>query len=156
MSDDDDDPALANIMARFLTLSNHMREAYRLWELWAVAARDKPLLDRLDASFATGAFLEIRNALHRSLVLALARMWDTRLDSLSIPRLIAEISSGPVKSALIARRTSDRDVTEQLRLVDPELATEALSTITEHLAYELPALTQRAESEIEALIALQT
>ena len=154
MPDIDADP-LKSVTDRFVLLSSHMREAYRLWELWSLAARDKPLLERLGKSLTTQGFLDVRNSLHRSLVLALARMWDNnkRFNSLSIRRLTTEISSEPVKSILTARRTEARDYTAQLKLADPDISDEALAVIAADIADEMPGMVAEFEREIEALTA---
>ena len=146
-----DDDALKSVTDRFVLLSGHMTEAYRLWELWSIAARDKPLLDRLGKSFASSGFIEIRNSIHRSLVLTLARMWDKRSDSLSIRRLIADIGSDPVKSILTARRTQARDFTHKLKIIDPEISEEALAALAKDIAAEIPGIIADVDREIETL-----
>lgn len=146
-----DEDALKPLTDRFVLLSGHMREAYRLWELWAIAARDRPLLDRLGKSVATQGFIEIRNSLHRSLVLTLARMWDKRPDSLSIQRLIADIGSDPVKSILTVRRTQARDFTHELKLANPEISEEALATLARDIAAKIPGIIADLDGEVETL-----
>ncbi len=124
--------SLEGLRAEFNDLSQHMREAFALWELWSLAARDKDLLSRLGKSFAGRAFEQVRHSLYRSLVLALSRMWDRDPRSLSIPRMAGQVGGEPLREILIRQRIRAYDMIEQLRLIDPELTEEQLLSLREH------------------------
>lgn len=70
-----------------------------------MAARDKKLLARLGTSFATGAFITVRDALFRETVLALTRIWDkSAKDNLKIDEIVSNLTRTEVVAVLKQRR----------------------------------------------------
>lgn len=73
-------------------------------EIWKPAAYDTDLHARMGTSYATQAFLIIRTALRREMVLALVRLWDRRPHAVRMEEMARMVSSSSVMQVLVAER----------------------------------------------------
>jgi hypothetical protein len=64
-------------------------------ETWRFASRDKSLHERMSHSFAGKAFLVVRSALRREMLLGLSRLWDTQRGAGAV-RSVVGIKGGVV------------------------------------------------------------
>jgi AbiU2 len=85
-----DDPQIISLQQKVTAAQQEFDMAVTFHEIWKPAAYDQDLHSRLGESFATQAFLVIRTALRREMVLALIRLWDTnpRAVRISLSRLL--------------------------------------------------------------------
>jgi len=87
-------------------------------EVWKPAAYDKDLHSRMGQSYASQAFLVMRMALRREMVLALMRLWDRNKQAVRMSLIVATIRKSAVIDALAAESAKRFDwpgVVEQMR-----------------------------------------
>lgn len=83
-------PEVVSLKDKVAAASAEFDTAIALHENWKICVGDPELHARLGKSYASGAFLVIRQALRRETLLALMRMWDTNKAALSL-RMIANL-----------------------------------------------------------------
>ena len=74
-------------------------------EVWKPAAYDAELHQRIGASFASNAFLVVRTALRREMLLALMRLWDRSRGLIRLDRIVTALRDQSVIETLVAERT---------------------------------------------------
>jgi hypothetical protein len=74
-------------------------------EVWKPSAYDAEVHRRVGRSFAANAFLVVRTALRREMLLALMRLWDKSKTSIRLDRIAAALRDQSVVEALVAERT---------------------------------------------------
>ena len=71
------DPSIRALEAMVTAMTEEFDLATSFHEIWKPAVADSDLHKRMGKSYATQAFLVIRMALRREMLLALTRMWDS-------------------------------------------------------------------------------
>ena len=100
----------------------------RLYETWRPAAVDQDLFGRMGSSYASHAFLLIREALAREIVIGLTKLWDSGDRPISMQRIAGFLRSPAVIRALAVERARrmpipgiedmlERDLTEKAAAV---------------------------------------
>lgn len=87
-------------------------------EIWKPAAYDQDLHTRLGNSYATQAFLVVRTALRREMVLALIRLWDTNKEGVRMELIWHHLRNSDVIDVLAqdrAHRLGFSDVLGNMR-----------------------------------------
>lgn len=72
-----DDPKIVALRAQVTAAQQEFDMAVAFHEVWKPTAYDKSLHCRMGRSYATQAFLVVRTALRREMILALMRLWDS-------------------------------------------------------------------------------
>jgi hypothetical protein len=127
---------------------NNAQEAVALEAINRPAAYDAETIARFDNTYAAHVFGLIRDKITLSLVLSLARCWDTGWDTQAIPRVTRLLFREDVVREIIDMRRRDRmAITEH-----PELAHQAQhdSVMAEWLRKTAEADAERAEKETRA------
>ncbi len=91
----------ANVEAAF----DEFALVMRLYETWRPAAFDQNLFDRMGPSYASHAFLVIREALAREIVLGLTKLWDTADRAIRMDRIGEFIRNPAVIRSLAVKRS---------------------------------------------------
>ena len=69
-------------------------------ETWRFASRDKSLHERMSHSFAGRAFLVVRSALRREMLLGLSRLWDTQRGAIKMSSIADDLENPVIVGAL--------------------------------------------------------
>lgn len=77
-------------------------------EVWKPASYDRDLHSRMGQSYASQAFLVVRMALRREMVLALMRLWDRNKQAVRMSLIVATIRRTAVIDALATQRATRR------------------------------------------------
>ena len=88
-----DDPKILALQVTVAAMAEEFDMATTFHEVWKPAATDRDLQERLGPSYASQAFLVIRTALGRKMLMALTRMWDSNKQGLrmrTIPDALGE------------------------------------------------------------------
>jgi uncharacterized protein YqeY len=105
-------------------------------ETWKPAAYDKDLHKRMGVSFATHAFLIVRSALRREMLLALIRLWDNDERNVGMELSIADpLRDQSVVHALAAERAARRGMAEwedEMRDELSQRASEAIALVEKY------------------------
>ena len=72
----DIEAAIKSLQAKVMAAQEEFDAAVVFHEVWRPTAFDEDLHKRMGASYATNAFITIRTALRREVLLALNRLWD--------------------------------------------------------------------------------
>ncbi|MGI4794434.1 MAG: hypothetical protein ACRYG8_10240 [Janthinobacterium lividum] len=78
-------------------------EVIAFHELWRPMVMDTELHERLGKSYATNAFLTLRDAIHLQVLLGLTKLWDRDTRSVSMPRVIEALASTEIVDFFGAR-----------------------------------------------------
>lgn len=105
-------------------------------EVWKPTVYDKDLHSRMGRSFATHAFLTIRTALRREMVLALARIWDSNKKAIRMTAIRDDLRDKKVIDALaldLVNRRGWPEAIDQMKSALEQRATVALRLIHKYL-----------------------
>jgi hypothetical protein len=111
MADNDNteiDPRIAALQKRAEAALHEIQNAIQFHEVWKPAFNDEQLHGRLDNSFAANAFIVIRTALRREMLLALMKIWDDTNGSICMKTIENTLGDGNLQKALILQSTRDR------------------------------------------------
>lgn len=99
------------------SIDSNFTMAVAFHEVWKPTAYDQELHHRMGSSYAGQAFLIVRTALRREMLLALMRIWDTTNGAHSLSKIVATLRNHGTWAALVADR-ADRlgfqDVEEEI------------------------------------------
>jgi hypothetical protein len=132
------DPKIAIKIAALQKQVNAAKEefyiAITLHETWKPAAYDEDLHGRMGASFATNAFLVVRSALRREMLLALMRLWDRDSRAVRMKESIADVlRDQSVVRALAANRATGMTVAQdRIRQDLSRCASEAIALVDKY------------------------
>lgn len=87
-------------------VENNIDMATAFHEVWKPTAYDEDLLARMNVSYATQAFLVIKVALRREMLLALMRIWDATNSAHSLNTIIPKLRDKETWDTLIIKRSS--------------------------------------------------
>ncbi len=101
-----------NVEQKVTRLRDNVKAAFeeftlvmRLYETWRPAAFDQDVFDRMGPSYASHAFLLIREVLAREIVLGLTKLWDTADRAIRMDRVGDFIRTPAVIRALAVERS---------------------------------------------------
>jgi hypothetical protein len=103
------DPKIINLKKMVAAAQEEFDLAVAYHEVWKPAAYDKELHGRMGPSYASQAFLVVRTALRREMVLALTRLWDKSKQALRMSLIVANINEKAVIDALAVDRAKKFD-----------------------------------------------
>jgi hypothetical protein len=97
-------------------------------EMWKPTVHDESLLQRMGTSFATNAFLVIRTALRREMLLALLRLWDRPKEKRGVrmTAIAEQLRHSEMINALVVGRVSNQN-----------LSAMAISSIEDHVRSDI-------------------
>ena len=95
-----DSPEIISLRKKVQAATDEFNIAIALYQNWDICIVSENLHARLGRSYATGAFLVIRQALRREILLSLTRMWDTNPQSLSMVSIATLLKDPRVIDAL--------------------------------------------------------
>lgn len=101
-------------------------------EVWKPAAYDAALHGRMGASYATQAFLVMRTALRREMVLALTRLWDKNKQSVRMQSVAADLRKPEILHALATARARSPDVFDLMKADLTTRAAEAVRLVNKY------------------------
>jgi hypothetical protein len=120
-----DDEKIVSLKNMVKAAQEEFDMAVSFHEIWKPAAYDQDLHNRLGNSYATQAFLVMRSALKREVVLALMRLWDTTGKSVRMELIWQTLREKGVIDALARDRASHMGLTDVLEFVREDLAGKA-------------------------------
>ena len=103
------EPKITNLKKMVTAAREEFDMAVTYHEVWKPAAYDKDLHSRMGQSYASQAFLVMRTALRREMVLALIRLWDKNKQALRMSLIVATIREKAVIDALAEDRAKRFD-----------------------------------------------
>jgi AbiU2 len=89
----------------FTAAQQEFEYAIQFHEVWKIAADDSDLHRRTGRSYASQAFLIIRSAIRREMLLALMRLWDRNKQAICITWVVATLGE---EKDLVPALTADR------------------------------------------------
>jgi hypothetical protein len=101
-----DDQKIASLREKVNAADQEFDMAVTFHEVWKPAAFDDDLHKRMGASHATNAFLIVRAALRREMLLALMRLWDKDARAVGMDSIAATLGEKCVIDALAADRVA--------------------------------------------------
>ena len=135
----DSDTTNIKIMCNALTaVENNIDMATAFHEVWKPTTYDEKLLARMSVSYATQAFLVIKAALRREMLLALMRIWDTTKSAHSLNIIIPKLRDQETWKALIIKRSDQTRHTSIAQQIvsqmnkNKDLVLELYSTYADH------------------------
>ncbi|MDA3877709.1 MAG: hypothetical protein PF483_11555 [Halothiobacillus sp.] len=93
-------------------------------EVWKPTAYDQDLHQRMGSSYAGQAFLIVRTALRREMLLSLMRIWDTTSGAHSVSKIVATLRDPHTWSTLVDDRTNKLGLQDVVEEVAQHLDTE--------------------------------
>jgi AbiU2 len=120
-----DDPQIISLQQKVTAAQQEFDMAVTFHEIWKPAAYDQDLHSRLGESFATQAFLVIRTALRREMVLALIRLWDTNPRAVRMQSILATLRESEVVDALALDRVRRLGLPEAIGAMRDDLGKKA-------------------------------
>ncbi len=115
------DSTFAALQKTMLAAQQELDMAVAFHEVWKPAAYDASLHKRLGVSYATQAFLVVRTALRREMLLALIRLWDSNKQALRIYSLVMTLKKEEMINALASERASSLGLSEVIDAVRDDL-----------------------------------
>ena len=109
--------ALEGLREHVSSVNSNFTMAVAFHEVWRPTAQDAELHGRMGKSYASQAFLIIRAALRREMLLGLMRIWDTTTGVHSLKPVFCALEDARTWEALTTRRTStiqDRYIVESI------------------------------------------
>jgi len=109
--------ALKRLREHVSSVDSNFTMAVAFHEVWRPTAQDAGLHGRMGQSYASQAFLIIRAALRREMLLALMRIWDTTNGVHSLHQIFDALEDASTWKALVAHRTNgtqDRYMVESM------------------------------------------
>lgn len=103
---------VASLRKKVKAAEEEFRSAIATHEVWKLAAYDSDLHERMGTSYATNAFLIVRNALRRETLMALMRLWDNNPKALSLHNIRNILRDGRVVDVLAAECAAQWDNSE--------------------------------------------
>lgn len=88
------------------SVDSNFTMAVAFHEVWKPTAYDQDLHQRMGNSYAGQAFLIVRAALRREMLLALMRIWDTTNSAHSLSKIVAALRDSSTWTALVENRTN--------------------------------------------------
>lgn len=107
-------PGILSLRKKVTAATHEFNVAIALHHNWEICVSDGDLHTRLSHSYAYGAFIVIRQALRRELLLALTRMWDKNKKSLSMIGVANLLRDKRLQDALVT------DYANQWGRTDPD------------------------------------
>ena len=95
---------LRALRADLASVDDNFSMAVAFHEVWKPASQDAALHDRMGTSYASQAFLVVRAALRREMLLALMRIWDKTTGARSLVKIVATLRNEAVWEALLLDR----------------------------------------------------
>jgi hypothetical protein len=131
-----DDPKIVALQEKVSAAQEEFDMAVAFHEVWKPTAYDQNLHSRLGNSYATQAFLIIRTALRREMLLALMRLWDKNKQSIGMQSVWVTLREKEVMEAFVQDRAKSfglLDVIGHLREDLGKKVTEALLLISKYM-----------------------
>ena len=94
--------------------------AISLRALWGRCANDQDVLTAINDAKQAFAFIIVREALHKDLVLTLTKLYDTGKDDLSIPRVLGIVADPTVRVLLADARACEEAEARHREVTDGE------------------------------------
>jgi hypothetical protein len=101
-----DDQKIVSLKEKVSAAHQEFDMAVTFHEAWKPAAFDTDLHNRMGASYATNAFLVVRTALRREMLMALMRLWDKDARAIGMDSIAATLGNKNVIDALAADRAA--------------------------------------------------
>lgn len=120
-----DDPRIVALQERVTAAQQELDMAVTFHEVWKPTAYDSDLHRRMGQSYASQAFLVIRTALRREMVLALIRLWDTNKQAIRMQSIAAAVGEKEVIDALARARVKKLGLPEALEQMTADLQARA-------------------------------
>lgn len=98
------DPRIANLRHEVAAAQQEFDLAIMFHEVWKPTAYDTDLHVRMGRSYASQAFLVVRTALRREMMLALVRLWDKSRQAVRMQSIAATLRSGNLIDVLAKHR----------------------------------------------------
>jgi len=130
------DPKIVALREKVTAAQQEFDMAVTFHEVWKPAAYDKDLHSRMGKSYASQAFLIVRTALRREMVLALIRLWDTNTQAIRMQSVAATLREKEVIDALAADRVNGLGLPEaidQMRLDLGKRASDVILLIRKYM-----------------------
>lgn len=102
----DSDKNIEQMREYLIAVENNIDMATAFYEVWRPTTYDEDLLARMSVSYATQAFMIIKVALRREMLLALMRIWDTQNSAHSLKFIIQKLGDQETWDALIIKRSN--------------------------------------------------
>jgi hypothetical protein len=128
-------PKVARLREQVKAVQQEFDMAITFHETWKPLAYDKDLHKRMGESFATHAFLIVRMALRREMLLALMRIWDKDSRTVRMKAVADILRDQSVVSSLTADRAvriGMRDEEDQMRSDLSRRAREAIALVDKY------------------------
>jgi hypothetical protein len=100
------DGRIRSLLDKVASIEGNLDMATALHEVWKPAAYDDDLHRRMGISLASQAFLVVRNALRREMLMALMRVWDRAHSAQSMAAVVKAIHDQDTWNAIVAHRRS--------------------------------------------------
>jgi hypothetical protein len=120
---------IADLKKMVTAAQEEFDQAVAYHEIWKPAAYDRDLHSRMGPSYASQAFLVMRTALRREMLLALSRLWDTNTQAVRMSLIVHAIRQKAVIDDLAADRAAEHypDLVDVMRADLQATADEVLS-----------------------------
>jgi hypothetical protein len=129
-------PKIVALREKVTAAQQEFDMAVTFHEVWKPAAYDKDLHSRMGKSYASQAFLIVRTALRREMVLALIRLWDTNTKAIRMQSIAATLGEKEVIDDLVAERVNGLGLPEaidEIRLELGKLASDVILLIRKYM-----------------------
>lgn len=89
--------------ARSLAAGREWQDFVSFYEVWKPAVQDQQLLRRLDETLAGNAFVTIRAALQRELIMSIMRIWDDHDSTICLRKIMILLDDHRTLGAIVHR-----------------------------------------------------
>lgn len=124
-----DDPKIVTLREMVTAAQQEFDMATTFHEIWRPAAYDQDLHRRLGKSLASQAFLVMRTALRREMLLALVRLWDNNKQAIRMQSVWSTLREREVVDALALARVNRLGVPEAIAEMRNDLGKKAADAI---------------------------
>jgi hypothetical protein len=124
-----DDPKIVALRGMVTAAQQEFDMATTFHEIWKPAAYDQDLHRRLGKSLASQAFLVMRTALRREMLLALVRLWDNNKQAIRMQSVWSTLREKDVIDVLALARVNSLGVPEAIAEMRGDLGKKAAAAI---------------------------
>jgi hypothetical protein len=109
-----DDPKIVALRELVTAAQQEFDMAVAFHEVWKPATYDKALHSRLGTSFATQAFIVMRTALRREMLLAMIRLWDSNQNAIRMQSVFDALHNQEMIEGLALERVDRLGMAEAI------------------------------------------
>ena len=94
---------ITSLEGRSMAASREWEDFVAFYEVWKPAVLDQELLQRLNETLAGNAFVTIRAALQRELIMSIMRIWDDHDDAICLRKIMTLLDDHRTLGAIVNR-----------------------------------------------------